>query len=293
MTRRLRRPASFFWALLSSCLFAALASPVAAQRAAATILRTHASEGVSDATARGFDRVLRQRLDALDVVDIAGSVELDLEAVQLALGCMGESVECLRSAASQAEAEVLVYASIDRSGATVVSVMRFDATSGTLRRAVRTVDSDAAVLASAEPIVRELWDLPVVQATAPPPVTPPPPRAGLSAWPLVLAGVGGAALVAGGVLTGVGASSASEYVGLRPVNEQEVDVARRTLERAQGEQTAGGVLLVAGAALAAGGVAWALAAGNDDGSSPLAVIPLVSPTGVALVVSGTIPNGGL
>lgn len=278
-------------ALLSGC-FACFASPAAAQRSTATILRTHGGDGVPEATARGFDRVLRQRLDALDVVDITGSVELDLEAVQLALGCMGESVECLRSAASQAEAEVLVYASIERSGATVVSVMRFDATSGTLRRAVRTVDSDAAALASAEPIVRELWDVPIVDAP-PPPSTEPRARAGLSPWPLVLAGVGGAALIAGGVLAGVGASSASEYVSLRPTSEQEVDSARRTLERAQSEQTAGGVLLVAGAVLAVGGVVWALAAGNDDGSSPLAVMPIVSPTGAALVLSGTFPNGGL
>jgi hypothetical protein len=278
--------------IVSAWLVWSLASPAEAQRASATILRTHGSEGVPEATARGFDRVLRQRLDALDVVDIAGSVELDLEAVQLALGCMGESVECLRSAATQAEAEVLVYASIERAGTTVVSVMRFDATSGTLRRAVRTVDSDAAVLASADPIVRELWDVAVIDT--PPPLEAPPPRAtSVSPWPLVLAGTGGAALIAGGVLAGVGASSASEFVALRPGSEQEVDAARRTLERAQTEQTAGGVLLVAGAAMAIGGVVWALAGGNDDGTSPLAVIPVVSPAGAALVLSGTIPNGGL
>jgi hypothetical protein len=153
--------------IVSAWLVWSLASPAEAQRASATILRTHGSEGCPGGDrARGFDRVLRQRLDALDVVDIAGSVELDLEAVQLALGCMGESVECLRSAATQAEAEVLVYASIERAGTTVVSVMRFDATSGTLRRAVRTVDSDAAVLASADPIVRELWDVAVIDTPA-------------------------------------------------------------------------------------------------------------------------------
>ena len=68
-------------------LLAAVPLSVGAQdRPTAVLLRTHAGEGIGEGTVHGYDRVLRQRIEAAAVVTIEGSVELDLEAVQLALG---------------------------------------------------------------------------------------------------------------------------------------------------------------------------------------------------------------
>ena len=267
----------------------------AQSRTAATILRTHVGGGASESAGRGFDRVLRQRLDALDVVEVAGSVELDLESVQLALGCMGESVECLRAAASQAGTEILVYASIESSGSIVVSVVRFDATEGRLRRAVRTVDSEAAVLEAAEPLARELWDLPPIEApvddTVIVPVTP--PSRSLGVGPIVVTAVGGAAVLAGAILLGHAAYLGGVYTSANPTNAMQVDQATAALRGSQDESLIGTVLLAAGGAVVVGGIVWLLAAGNEDGSSPLAVLPFVSPDGVSLTLAGTFPGGGL
>lgn len=278
------------------------ASPSAAQDALPTLvlLRTHAGASELEGTARGFDRVLRQRLDALGVVRIEGSVELDLEDVQLALGCMGESEACLRAVAEQAGATELLFASLDRAGAElVVSVLRFDAASGALRRAVRTVRDEAAVLETAAPVARELWDLPPVpdadvvaddgRGAAPTLITP-----GLSPWPFVLLGVGAAALAGGGVALGLGLSDRDTYVGLRPTTPGEVDQAEATLGQAQNELLAGTVLLAAGGALAAVGIGWALGAGREDGSSPLATVtPLLSPAGAGALVTIELSGGPL
>lgn len=280
-----------------ACVFFALALPSvssAQARPTATILRTHVGDGASEATGRGFDRVLRQRLDSLRVAEITGSVELDLESVQLALGCMGESVECLRAAATQAGSETLVFASIESSGSIVVSVMRFDATEGRLRRAVRTVDTEAAVLEAAEPMARELWDLPPVAEQADPVVTPvTPPSRSLSPGPLVLVAIGGASLIAGAVLIGHAAYLGDIYRTANPRTEADVNAATAALRGSQDESVAASVLLAAGGAIAVAGTIWLLAAGNEDGSSPLAVLPFVSPDGVSLTLAGTLPTGGL
>lgn len=277
-----------------------LATPVSSSvaeaqgRPAATILRTHVGTGASEATGRGFDRVLRQRLDALGVVQMAGSVELDLESVQLALGCMGESVECLRAAATQANTEILVFASIESSGSLVVSVMRFDATEGRLRRAVRTVDSEAAVLEAAEPLARELWDLPPVASVADPVVGPvTPPSRSVSAAPIVVTAIGGAVLIGGAVSLILGASTHDAFRRSTPDTPAEVDATIDLLNTAQLEQLLGSVLLAAGGAVTIAGLIWLLAAGNEDGSSPLAVLPVVTPDQMSLTLAGTFSLGGL
>ena len=274
------------------------ASRACAQAApSATLLRTHASDGVSDGAARGFDRVLRQRVDELDGVEIAGSVELDLESVQLALGCMGESVECLRAAAGQAGSELLVFASIESVGSSlVVSVMRFDAAPGVLRRALRTVSSEAEVLESAAPIVRELWDLPPIAQEPPetdPPPPPPAPSRSLAPLPIVVAGVGGVTLVGGVVAMILGAVNRDAYAASRPTTPAQVDATLALLSTAEDQQRAGVALLIAGGVVSIAGAAWALAAGNEDGSSPLALSPMLGDGQVGMLLAGQLPGGAL
>lgn len=284
-------------AVLAVSLASLFPAPCLAQRVA-VLLRTEAGSGVDDGMARGFDRVLRERLTALDVVEIEGSVELDLEQVQLALGCIGESAACLGAVAAETESEVLVFASIERTGSTyVVSAQRFDREGDSLRRAVRTVDSDAGVLEAADPLVRELWDLPaptpLTEGGGDDPVDRAPPRAGISPWPPVLLGLGAATLVAGGVALGIGFGDRDAYVAARPTNDAEADAARARLDAAQAELAAGSVLLAVGGALAVAATGWLLGAGNEDGTSPLAVAPWASPDGAGVLAVGTLPGGVL
>lgn len=275
--------------------FAPVRAVGAQELPAAVLLRTHAGDGIDDGTARGFDRVLRQRIDSLGVVAVEGSVELDLEDVELALGCIGESEACLRAVAEQAGATILVFASIDTSeGTSIVSVLRFDARDGSLRRAVRTSDEAGGVLAAAEPLARELWDLPAV--AAPPMDDPPRPTAGapgLSPWPFVVTGLGAVALVGGSIALGLGFSDRDAYGRARPATPAESDAALARLDAAQTELLAGTVLLVVGGAIAATGTGWALGAGREDGASPLSVLPLVSPDGAGVLLAGALPAGVL
>lgn len=264
----------------------------------AVLLRTHAGDGVAEATAHGFDRVLRQRLDAVDVVTIEGSVELDLEAIQLALGCIGETESCLGSVAEETGGTLLVYASLDvTSGSSVVSVNRFDSRDGTLRRAVRTVGADE-VLATADAMIRELWDLPpsaeVDDGPDPVPVATP----GLSPVPFVVLGLGVAIAAGGGAALGIGFSDADRYrnyftVNGPPESMADIDAALAIQSQAQTELAVGSVLLGVGGAAIAAGTIWAIAGGREDGSSPLAVVPTFCADGVFVGVMGTLPGGSL
>lgn len=276
--------------------------PVAAQdHPTAVLLRTHAGEGIAEGTVHGFDRVLRQRIDAADVVSIEGSVELDLEAVQLALGCMGESESCLRAVAEETGGALLIFSSIDLNGGErVISVQLFDTRDASLRRAVRTVGGDAEILAAADPIVRELWDLPDTVAGEGPGDEPPvtrPATPGLSPVPFVLIGIGAAAMIGGGVALGLGFADRDRVLSYRysagGATMQELDAVLAIQDQAATELLAGSILLAAGGALTVAGIGWALGAGREDGSSPLSVLPLVGPDGVGLVIAGTLPGGSL
>jgi hypothetical protein len=66
----------------------------------------------------------------------------------------------------------------------------------------------------------------------------------------------------------------------------QVDETLSLLSRAQGEALAANILWVTGAAFAVGGLIWLLVAGNDDSSSPLALMPGVGPQGASLTLAG-------
>jgi hypothetical protein len=59
------------------------------------------------------------------------------------------------------------------------------------------------------------------------------------------------------------------------------------LSRQQTEATVADALLIGGGIVAVAGLIWQMAAGNEDGSSPLALSPIVSSTQVGLAVSGS------
>ena len=105
--------------------------------------------------------------------------------------------------------------------------------------------------------------------------------------PFVLIGVGAAALV-GGIVAGVlSTSDADAYASAPGGSPQNVDAFLTILSRAQTEALAVNILIIGGAVLVAAGVVWALAAGREDGTSPLSLAPSVGPGSVGLALSGS------
>lgn len=260
------------------------------------VLLQSARAGVDEGAAGAFDRMLRQRLDTLDVVQVDASVVLDLEQLQIALGCMGETASCLSAVASELQTDLVLVPSISLAGTELVTtVLLFDARDGSQRRALRRAGAPAEILEAVDGQLRELFDLPPAETIASVPggtgetgAAPlePPREPALSPGPFVLIGLGVGALIGGGVLAAVADGSAAEYRASRPATSAEVDQALDVLSRAQLEATVANALFVAGGLLAAGGVTWLLAAGREDGASPLAIAPVIAPGQVGIVFAG-------
>lgn len=284
------RPLS--WVALASLLLAGIPLRAEAQaNPTATVLATQRT-GVDEGTGAAFDRTVRARLDALDVVEVQGAVTLDLEQIQLALGCMGETTACLAQVATEMSSDIILVPSLATAGETLqATILIFDARDSTIRRTTREAsghDASSQILGNVEGMLREAFGLPAavarVEGPGGPSVTPPSP--GLSPVPFVLLGIGAAALIGGGIAGGLYLADADLY--MQPIEtaaqRDELDVIR---DRGNAEGLASTILLIGGGVLAAAGVVWLLAAGNEDGSSPLALVPMISPEGGTLTLQGS------
>jgi len=99
----------------------ALSAPAQAQDAPnAVVLRTQARDENLTSMGRALARVVRSRLGELDTWRVDGTPDLGLEAIQLAVGCMGETSDCLRLVAEQLGVSVLVVPSLDHAGENTV-----------------------------------------------------------------------------------------------------------------------------------------------------------------------------
>lgn len=271
----------------------------ASERPTATVL-TAQRTGVEAGEGAAFDRTLRARLDGLGVVRTEGAVALDLEQIQLALGCMGETAECLSAIAAETGTPIIVVPSLAEGGGSIVAtVLVFDARDQSVRRGTRETPSgnSAALLGGVEGLLREVFGLPPApvqddaSATDGQEPTPPPARPGLSPVPIVVIGVGAAALIAGAIVGGLSFADADSYRSASVGTSSDVDAALTILSRQQTEATVADALLIGGALVAVAGLVWQMAAGNEDGSSPLAVAPIVSSTQVGLAFSGSFGGG--
>ena len=273
----------------------------AQERPSASLLSTAASPGVGEGLSGAVDRLLRSRVDALGVVDVQGSVALDVGEVQLALGCVGETVECLTQVAQQVGVSVLILPNLDRAGEEVVlSLGRFDSRDGRLRRVVRRVRGERAeteILDAIEGALRELFDLPLpeedpvaLDPIEPPRVVTPPPAGPDLALPAITLGTGVAALGAA-IVTGVLFQSEADAYSVRPGSMEDVAERQAHARRADDLALATNVLAITGGVLAAAGAVWLLVEllGAGGGEQRARVTPLFGRDVAGIVVSGGMP----
>ncbi len=279
----------------AAALAAGPLSADAQDRPSAAVLETEVSGAPAD-TGGAVDRMIRARLDGLDVVRTASGVALDLSEVQLALGCVGETPECLGPVANELNVQVLLIPHLDEAdGELILTIARFDREAGTIERVVRQASGEQArtqLLDAIEGQLRELFGLPPPVEPPPvggDPVEHPPPSGGLSAGPFILLGVGAAALGVG-IGLGVAASDAdSEYRNLPPPETaQDATDAGAVYSRWETFAITADVLFVAGGLAAAGGLAWLIIELTSQPSSgSTAVTPVLGPGLAGLSVSGT------
>jgi hypothetical protein len=257
----------------------------------AAVFSATASEGVSSSTNGAVDRLLRARLDELHVVRVQSGVSLDLGEAQLALGCIGETAECLRPIAEQIEVDVLVLPSLDRAGGEqVLGILLFDSRDGSLRRAVRRTRDEVELLDTIEGALRELFGLP-----PPPPEhrdshsgTVQPPSGPDLLGPSILLGTGGAALVVAAITGGLFLGESSAYSSApAPTNEAEALALESRLSSANTLAITTDVLFVVGGAAAVGGAIWLIVALVSGSSAPTArVSPAIGPGFAGAILSG-------
>lgn len=282
-------------ALALASVTGALPRAAHAQQSAA-ILATQAADGVSASHAESLGRMVRARLDGLDVVQTTSGVALDLSEVQLALGCVGESAECLTPVAEELDVRFLLIPHLDGGqGELMLTLTLFDRQEAAIARVVRRGDHPA-LLDAVDGQLRELFGLPAAIAPDPgpdpdpdPDPTPvPPPSSGPSAGPFVLMGVGAVAI---GVGVGFGVAflgADDEYANADPRSAAEARAANEAYARAETYAITADVSLIAGGAIAAAGLAWLLvelvAGGETEGTS---VVPLLGPNVAGLQLEET------
>ncbi|MEQ8458533.1 MAG: hypothetical protein RLO52_35710 [Sandaracinaceae bacterium] len=265
-------------------------------------------------------RLLRSRAEALGALRVEATSDMRLGDVQFALGCVGESPECLLQVAEQLSVDRLLIQNVERvDDAIVLEVAVFDRVSREVRRATRRAEGErasAAILGEVDGALRELFDLPApaspdsietdepAEANVAAPAEVPPRRAprdaqgdslpepgddGPSPIGFVTGGLGLATLGAAAVLAVVGGDAAQDFRSSPVTTPEEVDAARARLDEAQTFVITADVLFVAGAAMTGVGLLLALVLWDDGGDASVALAPTGG--GVALVARG--PLGGV
>lgn len=274
--------------LLLLLIFAAPAAAQEAELPAAAVLETHASASVPEGTSGAVDRMIRARLDGLSIVRTSSGVALDLSEVQLALGCVGETAECLTPVANELSVRLLLIPSLDSTdGELMLTITVFDRENATLRRALRQASGENArtqLLDAIDGQLRELFGLP-----PPPEVETPVPSNDPSPFPFVVMGVGVATIGIGGAMAALFVDAQSRYEMQMPRTRAEVDEANAIYAEAEAYAIAADVLFAAGGAIAIAGLVWMILDLTDSPSEEsAALVPWIGPGIAGLAMQGEI-----
>jgi len=245
----------------------------------AALIRTEVPGDELEDFGRAIDRVLRARVQDVDVVELSGSPALGLEDIQLMVGCLSESTECFDAFAAQLDVESLFLPSLTRAGDEyIISVSFFDARDDSMRTADRSAEGavEESLIDALDGVVRELFGIPEpdpgpevheIADGGEEEVTPPPPRTE-TRWSPSVAGIIIGAVGVVGVGVGVGlrvAGNNDEDAWLSaPVgDEQQIDAALALRDSAETKKGAGNALLVGGLVLAALGATLTFVLGTE------------------------------
>lgn len=194
---------------------------------------------------------------------------LGVERQKQLVGCAEASNACIAEIAAALGVEGLVTGEISRVGKTFQLTVKVLSSrdAHALFQSIRRFETEDDVLRAIDDVARD-----AVEALAP------EPRSMVA--PVVLAGVGGAVLIAGAVFQGL---AAGEYATLRTSTE----LSSLKGVKAQGEfhQTLGITGLAVGGAVLATGVIWALVGASSP--PPARVSVGVSAQGATFVLSGS------
>jgi len=296
-------------AALGIALLLAPSLAEAQDRPSAALLTTTVGADADAQLGSSLDRVLRSRLDALGVVEMPGSVVLNLPDVQLALGCEGESQSCLSAVCAELGVRLLVLPNLDRIGTDLVlSVALFDRTGDEpARRVARRAGGDGApseLLDQMDGLLAELFEIepappPDLEQDVLPPVVPPEaperPSVGAVDGGVLAAGlaVGALGLGLSGFGVGFGISSgqrADAYASAPIDSEMAASDALALYREASDQATLANIFLVTGGVALATAVVWTIAVLSAGGSSSESarLIPLATPDTIGLALSGAL-----
>lgn len=309
-------PAALLVALLVSAPVARAQSETnakAAQRAelpvAVMVFRAAPADASLHDLATAYDPVLLaevgKRLDGKVVAQNA----LDLPATQLALDCVAQSPDCLRSVARACNTRALIAPTIERAGTeVVVSLLYFaDGLNGEIHHAVRRQRASAdgrALLATAPALVDEALSGPTPAAAQAPERRPraharPAHREHAAAarhtkWPIapmLLTGAGVAFLGAGAAFGLAANAAADEHARTVIGSDADVDAAVDKVDTANTQATLSTAGLIVGAVATVAGVSlWVFDADDGDARPQARIAPKITRGGAGVVLEGRLPE---
>jgi hypothetical protein len=109
-------------AMLLACLQVSVAHADAPRTAT---LRTVVPAPEYESFGRAVERVARARADDLEVIVSTGTPALELDDLQLMVGCLAESQECYHAIAEQLEVEAVLVPSLEIAGEEVLVTIAF------------------------------------------------------------------------------------------------------------------------------------------------------------------------
>lgn len=259
---------------------------------------------------------VRAALAQLDLAKVVAEPPMDLDAMQLTLDCVGESLECLGQLAHRYKANVLIALSVVHGdNLTTLRIMFFDADAGhaarTAKHRVRGTELNADAFASIPRLLRALFEgsTPIeeaepeepateVESAEPLPVqTAPDPQpqptdsdtgGSLPVGPLVLGG-GGVIVLGFGLAVGALMKQAQHDYAKRVVRTpDQAKQADADVQFGRRQALTADVLMGVGAAAIVAGVIWLVASDRDKPAPAQASLaPVVDRHGAMLAISGT------
>lgn len=301
--------------VLAAAVAAQLAATARAQDYSVAVFRTAVKDAGLKPLADALDPVVLGELDKVQGVRVSARPPLDLPATQLALDCIGETNACLRSVAEQAAAESLLAPSLERAGGeTVVTLLFFDARGeGELRSVTRrhpSADVERAALDAVPAMMRELFGVaepapqaePAQESPAQTAVVesdlggaqePAPTRSSFPPAPVAITAVGVAILGTGIVFGLMSKANEDDYADAPHGNEDEIDAAYDTLDKAQTQATIANIGLGLGAAvIALGATLWIVELSDEPESEQNAwLAPRIGERELGLTLGGRFAEG--